>query len=259
MPATMQAGEEFPPVVLWNESLIDGNTRLHALRKAGRASTPAYRVDCKNERQAKQLAASLNQTNGRRLNPEEARLQAVTMLDDGYADSFVARELGIEPSKVRRWRKETEAVERAERLGLADRVKEISATDRAKLAEITHDAPFQAAVKAFTTYDVPSAEVKEIFATIKKASSDEDAVALVESRAEVWEPRGIRRQGRGPRVVAREAYKSIGALTKHDAAYWVDMTEMQTALPKWEALLVLAQSVLVEYSKAATGEVQTPE
>lgn len=244
----MEAGETFPPVVLWNGFLIDGNTRIHAMRKAKMASTPAYRIDCRNERQAKQIAAALNQTNGRRLNGDEARRQAVSMMDDGYSDAFVARELGVDATKVRRWRRDQEVVQRADRLGLGTRITEEGLTTRAKLADITHDAPFAAVVEALSTFDVSTDDLNKLINDVKKAQSDDDAVSIVRSRSDDWEPKGTRRQG-GQRITAREAYRSITALTNKPVEYWVDLTEAEVALPKWETLERLAANVLAEYRR----------
>lgn len=243
----MAAGEVFPPVVIWNNLLLDGNTRLHAERKAGHASTAAYRVECRNEDHAKDLAAAINQTNGRRLNPEEARNRAVSMLDSGYSDAFIARELGMEATKVRRWRREEDARLHAERLDLATPFSTISATNRAKLADISHDGPFKAIVTALSTYDVPSRDFNEMVEATRKASSDDEAIKLVEERTENYEPRGTRRYGRGPKVTAREAYRGIGMLTNHPVSYWVDLTEKETAVEKWQSLVKLAQGVLQAY------------
>lgn len=245
----MAAGEVFPPVVTWRGHLIDGNTRLRAHRKAGHASTSVYRVECRNERQAKQLAAALNQTNGRRLKPDEARVQAVAMMDDGYSDAFVARELGVEPSKVRRWRKEQEASDHATRLGIEEEFDSISATNRARLSEIAHDEPFKAMVRALTANDIPSPrDFAELLDDVKSASSDEAAVETVQTRVENWEPKGTRQRGRGATVPARSAYKSIGALLAHDVHYWVDFTEQGVALPKWQQLADLANAVVAAYT-----------
>jgi hypothetical protein len=245
----MNAGEVFPPVVLWGDVIIDGNTRIHAARKAGIASLPAYRISCRNESHARQIAASLNQTNGRRLNPAESRHSAVSMMTDGYSDAFVARELGVEASKVRRWRKDEDGREHAERLGLGEQYAELAATTRAKVADISHDAPFRALVEALTAYDVPTSDLNELLNDIKKAPTDDDAVRMIEERCEDLPPSGTRRSGRGPRVTAKEANRSIGALIKHDVSYWVDLTVAEDVRPKWEALAELAASVLAEYHR----------
>jgi ParB-like chromosome segregation protein Spo0J len=247
----MAAGEVFPPIVLWQDVVIDGNTRLRAAGKAGLASLPAYRLACRNESHAKQIAASLNQTNGRQLNTMEARMSALLMLADGYSDAFIARELGMDASKVRRWRREEDVREHADRVGVTEQLANVAATTRAKLADISHDAPFRALVDALDTYAVPTDDVNEVLDEVRRAPSDDVAVQLIEERTEGWQPRGERRPGKGPRVTAREANRSISALTKHPLSYWVDVTVRDEQLPRWRELADLAAAVIAEYERLA--------
>ena len=104
-------------------------------------------------------------------------------------------------------------------------------------------------VEALHEFDVPTKDVNEVLDEIKKAPSDEDAVASIEVRKDDWDPKGTRKPGRGPKVTAREANRSIGALLNKDVSYWVDMTAVDDVLPKWEAMLNLANQVIAEYRR----------
>lgn len=244
----MEAGETFPPITLWHNIVIDGNTRIAAARKARIDSLPAYRIECRNQEHAKDVAAAINNTNGRRLSPEESRSAAISMMDRGQADTFVARELGMEPSRVRRWRKVDDTRKHAERLEISTGLDAISDTNQARIAEVAHDAPFQALVEVMNERVVPTKEFAETLDEVKKASSDAVAVSGLRERAESWEPRaGLPANRVSHAVTARNAYRGIGALVNHPVDYWVDMTVADEALPKWESVLDLAAAVVAEY------------
>ena len=245
----MSAGQSFPPVVLWGDIILDGNTRIAAARKQGLTSLPAYRVQCRNERQAVILAAALNQMNGRPLTDEEARESAELMMDDGMKDEYIAREVQINAAKVRRWRKERETVARAERVGVADELGNLSASQRQKLAGITHERPFAETVKALAERSPSADQFRELVAAVSSATSDDAAVDVIRDAVDDWEPVGKYPKGQAGHSSARDANKSIGALVKHDAAYWVDMAVADEQLPKWERLHALAGQVIDEYRR----------
>lgn len=245
----MQAGEEYPPVVLWGDIIIDGNTRIAAARKIGRNSLPAYILKCRNERQAIEIGASLNNLNGRSMSDIESFQAAEAFIADGMRDDFIARELQVNVTKVRRWRQEKETWERAERLGIADQVRDLTAGRRQALSTITHDEPFRETVAALDGRNPTNEQFKELLDAVRTASSDSDAVAQVRYAADDWEPAGKYRTGQGPASTAKTANRSIGSLIKHDPSYWVDATLADEQLPKWEALAALAQHVVEEYRR----------
>jgi hypothetical protein len=248
----MDAGEQFPAVILWQDIIIDGNTRIHAARKIERVALPAYRIKCRNERHARQVGAAINQTNGRRLALDEARTAAADMSMDGFSDAFIARELGLDATKVRRWRQVQDATDRADKLGLGDKAAAISSTNLAKLAQVTHDAPFQALVETVADYAVDNAQITELLSETREAASDEAAVSIILEAREQLASRSDRRASQLTlRVTAREANKSISSLVKHDASYWVDATVIEDQAPRWRELLALAQAVVAEYDRLA--------
>jgi hypothetical protein len=246
----MAAGVQFPPVVLWNKILIDGNTRIAAAEKAGRPGLPAYRVQLNNQEQAKDLAAGLNQINGRRLARTEAHKRAIHMMDSGYRDAFIAQQLGYEPSKVRRWRQQNIAEEKARALDVAEQLDQLSPTNRAKVSTVTHDKPFAALVTAMAEREVPTTEVPKLIERVKNATSDDDAVEQVHQGTADLPRRGAgQRPGHQRKIVARDAYRAIGALLAHPAEHWVDLGIVAEATPRWEQLRALADQVLTQYEQ----------
>jgi ParB-like chromosome segregation protein Spo0J len=245
----MAAGQTFPPVVLWGNVILDGNTRIAAARKHGVTSLPAYRVSCRNERQALILAAALNQLNGRPLTDEEAREAAERMMDDGMKDEYIAREVQVNAAKVRRWRKERATNERADRLGVADEIAALSASQRQKLAGITHERPFAEIAKAMADRQPSAEQFKQLVADVQSAPSDDAAVEAITDAAADWEPAGKYPRGQAGHSTAKDANRSIGALLKHDAAYYVDLALTDEQLPKWEQLQLLAGQVIDEYRR----------
>lgn len=245
----MQAGQEFPPIVLWGDVILDGNTRVAAARQMGRTSIPAYRVQCRNERQAIILGAALNQLNGRSLTEEEAREAAEEMLDDGMTDQYIAREVQVSAAKVRRWRLERSVMDRAATFGVAAEVDSLSKSRRQQLVPVTHERPFKELVGALVDHNPSNAQLKHVLAEIESAPSDDAAVQTIRDAVDGWEPVGKYRDGQAAASTARKANAPIGALLKHDAAFYVDATLADDQLPKWESLAALAASVVEEYRR----------
>ena len=245
----MKAGQDFPPITLWGSVILDGNTRIAAARLNGLTGLPAYIVQCRNERQAIILGAALNQMNGRNLTEQEAAEAAEEMMADGMADEYIAREVQVSAAKVRRWRLERTAVDRATRVGLGAEIDALSAARKQKLAPITHEEPFKALVNALAEHNPSGPQFAEVIEQVTTASSDEVAVRVVQEAVESWEPAGIHRAGQAGTVTARKANAPIGSLLKHDPAYYVDLNVADTQIPKWEQLHTLAVQVLDEYRR----------
>lgn len=249
----MQAGQDFPPVVLWGDLIIDGNTRIAAARKMGWTHFSAYRVQCKNERAAIILGAALNQINGRPLADIEARESALLMMDDGYSDEYIAREVQVHAGKVRRWRREEETYRRAEKLGIQEQVSKLSGNRRQKLAGVTHEAPFVELVSALNEREPSSDQFNAAIDSVMKASSDEEAANVVRLQSEDWEPLGKFRPGKVGASTAKRANAPIASLLKNSASFYVDMTLVDEQMPKWERLQDLVEEVLSEYRRLAVA------
>lgn len=249
----MQSGQDFPPVVLWGDLIIDGNTRIAAARRLGLTHFPAYRVQCKNERVAIILGAALNQINGRPLTDTEARESALLMMDDGYSDEYIAREVQIHAGKVRRWRREEDTSRRAEKLGIEDQVSKLSGNRRQKLSTVTHEAPFVELISALNEREPSGDQFNAVIDSVMKAPSDEAAVEIVRTQVEDWEPLGKFRPGKVGASTAKRANAPIASLLKNSASFYVDMTLADEQIPKWERLQDLVENVLSEYRRLAVA------
>src|SRR5258707_1224478 len=98
-------GAVFPPILIRKPNiLIDGNTRLAAAKRVGRKTFPAIVVEIDSPERAKILAAAVNQMGGERLTSGEAHEASLLMMQQGYPDLAIARELGRDMSQGRRWR-----------------------------------------------------------------------------------------------------------------------------------------------------------
>src|SRR5258707_15666421 len=94
-----------PPMLIGKPNImIDGNTRLAAAKRVGRKTFPAIVVEIDSPERAKILAAAVNQMGGERLTSGEAHEASLLMMQQGYPDLAIARELGRDMSQGRRWR-----------------------------------------------------------------------------------------------------------------------------------------------------------
>jgi ParB-like chromosome segregation protein Spo0J len=250
----MKGGAEFPPIVLWTGTLIDGNTRVAACRKLGQGTFPAYEVELPNLDMARMLGAALNQLGGQSLRPDEARAAALMSLDAGWTDTQIHREYGVAVATVRGWRMQRQAEERAERLGIGDVLGELSRKKQQQVAKVTHDEPFKLLVEELQRGRPDDRDTKEVVAAVLEATSDDVAVSVIAEAAADWTPIGPD-PGSVPPSPAREAKKFLGGLVKHPASHWVDVRHVDDLLPKWEQLAEIAAQVVAEYRRLTSAAV----
>jgi len=190
----MKNGAQFPPIVLREPRImLDGNTRIQAAKKLGLQYFPAYVVhDITTTEMARALSAAINQMGGVRLTVAEAQDIAVEMLygELKFPVNTVARYVGRSSAQITRWKKQADVTQHAERLGIADQLKTISANQREKLAGVQFDEPFRRLVDAVSGAKPPNAELTAVVRDIEKATSEQDAVNLVEAAAMQWRPTG---------------------------------------------------------------------
>ena len=178
----MRNGAIFPPILLMSpDVLIDGNTRLAAAKRIGRKTFPAIIIDTKTREMARILAAAVNQMGGERLTPEEAHEAALLMMQQGYPDAAVARELGRDISQVRRWRTQRDVEEKAKGLGLVEQVTLIPRSALGALSAITHEEPFIETAKLLADMRPTEKQAKEIVTQIQQAPSDQAAMEKIAS------------------------------------------------------------------------------
>jgi ParB-like chromosome segregation protein Spo0J len=199
----MKNGAQFPPIVLREPRImLDGNTRIAAATKLGLQYFPAYVVhDITTTEMARAVSGSINQLGGQRLSGDEAQEIAVEMLygELKFPVAAVARYVGRSGSQITKWRKQADVLKHAERLGIEEQLKKISTNHREKLANVQLDEPFRRLVDVVAGSKPPSRELGKVVSDVEKATTEADAISVIEAAAVEWRPTGP-----GERVVRNE-------------------------------------------------------
>jgi hypothetical protein len=241
----MRNGAQFPPILIYApNTLIDGNTRVAAATRVGRKTFPALVVNARRPEMAKILAASINQMGGERLTVEDAHDACQLMMQEGYLDAAIARELGRDMTQVRRWRQQRDVEEHAARLDI--KVERIPATALRTLAPLTHDEPFAELTKLFADVRPFAKDAKTMVAEVMQAPSDTEALAVVARMREELAPEGPPPHKENRNQEANLARAAIGNLLKFDgrplAAF--DPAKREDDLGRWTRLAGVVQQVL---------------
>lgn len=254
----MRNGAAFPPIVMAAELLgrydvlIDGNTRAQAARRTKRATFPAYRVSpIPDVAFGKMLAGALNQLGGQRLSTEEANKSAIAMMDLGWQDEAIARELGYSGESVRRWRREVEFADRVVSAGIESQAGKLTKTQRQQIAKVKHEAPFVEAVKLVAEARPAQPDFQELLSAINKAGSDAEAVAVVQKAREEWRPIGPEPRQVYRNRAAQQARMHLGGLLKVNPLEVYDPTKKEEDLAKWREVYELIGQVLSVYDEHA--------
>ncbi len=243
----MRNGAQFPPILLYKpDILIDGNTRIAAAKRVGRKTFPAIVVNARRPEMGKILAASVNQMGGERLTAEEAHEASQLMMQEGYPDPAIARELGRDMTQVRRWRAERDVREHAARLELTEKVGQIPTTALRTLIAVTHDEPFTELTKLFADVRPTVNDAKEMVSKVAQAPSDEEAVKIIEGLREELAPEGPPPHKANVNREPSLARMAIGNLLKFEgrplAAF--DPAKKDEDLERWTRLSVVVNDML---------------
>ncbi len=185
----MKHGATFPAIVL-NDRLerIDGNTRLEARIKNGEETIPAYICHGLTPLDARSLSVELNQSNGLAMTEEEIRrFVDGAVLEGQHADlRTLSRMTGVRDSKIARWVAETQFNARAEREGIDERqINALPASTRAALHATRLAAVFSALTRLAADARIKVVDVKKLVAQANAASSESDALAIVETERDM--------------------------------------------------------------------------
>lgn len=185
----MKHGATFPAIVL-NDRLerIDGNTRLEARIKNGDDTIPAYICHGLTQLDARSLSVELNQANGLAMDEDEIRrFVDGAVLEGQHADlRTLSRMTGVRDSKIARWVAETQFKARAEREGIDQRqIGALPASTRAALQAARLAAVFSALTRLAADARIKVVDVKKLVAQTNAASSESDALAVVEAEREL--------------------------------------------------------------------------
>jgi hypothetical protein len=185
----MKHGATFPAIVL-NDRLerIDGNPRLEARIKNGDDTIPAYICHGLTQLDARSLSVELNQANGLAMDEDEIRrFVDGAVLEGQHADlRTLSRMTGVRDSKIARWVAETQFKARAEHEGIDERqINALPASTRAALQATRLAAVFSALTRLAADARIKVVDVKKLVAQTNAASSESDALALVEAEREL--------------------------------------------------------------------------
>jgi ParB-like chromosome segregation protein Spo0J len=251
----MRNGAIFPPILIRKPNvLIDGNTRLAAARRVGRKTFPAIVVDIDTPERAKILAAAVNQMGGERLTAGEAHEASLLMMQQGYPDVAVARELGRDLSQVRRWRNQRDVAQRAEKLGLAEQAGAIPRSTLGVLSAVTLDEPFAELTKLLADVRPAEKQAKEMAIQVAQAPSEEAAVRAIAAMREELQPAGP-----PPHTAVRSEIPlvraAIGNLLKlaGRATAGFDPVKRDDELARWEQLRKVVEEVLAALKADGNG------
>jgi hypothetical protein len=226
----MKHGATFPAIVL-NDRLerIDGNTRLEAHIKNGEDVVPAYICHGLTPLEARSLSVELNQSNGLAMTEEEIRLFVDGAVEEGqHADlRTLSRMTGVRDTKIARWIAETQFTARADREGIDERhVNALPPSTRAALQATRLAAVFRALTQLAAEARMPAAQVKKIVAKANAASSESDALAVVDAEraARVDEIRAVA-SGFSPRDNRRSkgSAQHLGGLARFEVEDLLDV------------------------------------
>ena len=193
----MKHGAAFPAIVLNDaHELIDGNTRRAAAVKNGNDTIPAYICHGTTPLENRSLSVELNQSNGLSMTEEEIRGFIAGAVQEGQHLEIktLSRMTGVRETKIARWIAETQFRSRATREGIGEaHVSVLPDSTRAAL-NVTRLAPvFKDLTTLAAEARMPAADVKKVVAAANTASSEADALAIVESerRARASELRAV--------------------------------------------------------------------
>jgi len=253
----MGAGAVFPPILLMDPNLlIDGNTRKQAAVGLKRKSIPAFVAKFPTVDLAKAFAGSLNQENGRRLSRDEARRNAMALLDAGYADESVSREIGYNASQVRRWRLEMEYAARARRTRVQEHVSELGVVmtpgEQQELAKVRNEPLFAEAVKMAADLRPKKGLLNEMVRRVAEAPSEADGLRVLEEIRAEWKPAGppphrpvvIPNELKSARMALPQLARLAGSASM---LFETDEKRREQAVAQWEQVLLLAQEMLALY------------
>lgn len=250
----MTAGAVFPPIVIMAPNmLIDGNTRLAAARKARIKTMPAFVARFPSTGLARAFAASMNQTNGRRLAPDEARGAALALLEAGHTEESVALAVGYSRTQVGKWKTEQAFVDRARRVSMPQAVEQVSRNQQQQIGQIRSDPVFAEVVRTVTDLRPAAKDVTSMVHIAKEANSEAEALQkLTEFRTDI-QPAGPppHRPSVSP---ALRAWRMAGTqVLKFDGNpldfLEVDETRRSTAVESWRRMQQLANAVLAAYGQ----------
>lgn len=179
----MKAGAMFPAIVVNDRyELVDGNTRLAAVRRNKRAVVAAYVCSDLSALEARSLSVELNQAHGLSMTEEEIHNFVVNAVQDGQIldTKAYARMTGTKASTLSRWVAAKHFQMRAARDGIRmGDVGTLSTSVQAALNVAKLKSVFAAVTAIAVDARVSATELKAIVTESNGATSEAEALAVV--------------------------------------------------------------------------------
>jgi len=230
--AVQMSHTAFPPIVVTRDQwIVDGNTRVGAALLRKEKFFPALVIDAnyatasqKTKDELLALAATLNAQNGVPLTGRETRVVVRRFIALGWLNEQIGRAIGVKASTVTAVRKEVEAEQKLEKVGLAvngddDSIK--GASLRAlggKDVLALNDVPFKTLAELARDAGFNASEIRDAAREAKDAGSDTSALAKLDTLKAEMSDR-IRQKtltGVGKPPVARQVRQHLGNVLKHE-------------------------------------------
>lgn len=224
----MKHGAAFPAIVLNSaRELIDGNTRRAAAIRNGYDTIAAYLVHGTTPLENRSLSVELNQSNGLGMTDKEIRQFIDGAVQEGQQPEIktLSRMTGVRESRIARWIADTQFRARSVREGIDKaHVEVFSDSTRAALNAVRLAPVFRDLTTLAAEARIPVAEVKKIVASANAATSEADALSLVESerRARASELRAVA-SGFKPTRRSSGSAQHLGGLQRFDVDDLLDV------------------------------------
>jgi hypothetical protein len=222
----------FAPIVVTRDGwIVDGNTRVGAVLLRKEKFFPALVLDAsygganqKTQDELLALAATLNAQNGVPLTGKETRTVVRRFIALGWLNEQIGRAIGVKASTVTQVRKEIEAEQKLEKVGLAvnggkDTLR--GASLRAlgsKDVLALNDVPFKTLAELSRDADFNAKEILDAAKDAKAAGSDSAALAQIsELRTEMRDR--IQQKtltGVGKPPISRQIRQHLGNVLKYE-------------------------------------------
>lgn len=219
--AAMANSTDFPPVIVTKcKRLIDGSTRRDASLKNGVAVFHAIVLEVDMEtsdevtkRRVHILGATMNQANGLRLTPTEAKRQAIYAIEDGWNPQNIARAYGLARSAVGKLKRAFHAGERLDKLGIKIPEHDMPLFGTTKVLAL-RDKPYSDLVQLALDAGLKTGEVDEIALAISGAKSDKAGQAILTKRRAAMQQRIIDHglTGQGKPSKASQLRRTLGQI-----------------------------------------------
>lgn len=177
-------GAVFPPIVVRDGLILDGNHRHQVGLDAGDLTIWAYVVNCTTVI-AEDIIAVANSRNGERNTPAETRLHIIRMVRAKRTQGEVARMFNTSTFTVSKLVRAAEARDRLNRPNLAS---ELNDSVLNALAKISSDQVFREACRVAVRLNMTEAIARDLVGTIAIGAPERQQLEQLEAFAATLEP-----------------------------------------------------------------------